>query len=136
LETKRQNQEHQDHAEQQRAASDSEADSQRPERRSVSIKLGGKQYRLRSDADEDWLQQVASYVDSSMEKVRARTDLVDSLDIALLAALNLAREVLQMRRAKADGPGDAIDPERLRDLIELVETELSETAAPASPSAP
>ena len=112
------------------AESNRKANPRRSAKRSVSVRLGGKEYNLRSDADEEWLQQVASYVDKSMQQIRERTDTVDSLDIALLAALNLAREVLQLRQA-ADGKGrEGLNSERLRDLIEMVETELS--VAPSS----
>ncbi len=111
-----------------------ETGSKRRGKNSVSIELGGKEYRLRSDADEERLQQVASYVDSSMQKVRDRTGMVDSLDIALLAALNLAREVLQLRESTRGAPESGIDPGRLRDLIELVETEIGAAASQGSQS--
>lgn len=101
-----------------------ESEPVQPAKRSISIQLGGKEYRLRSDADPEWLQRVASYVDKSMQQIRDRTDTVDSLDIALLAALNLAREVLQLRGAAKDAPESDQDSERIRNLIELVETEL------------
>lgn len=99
-------------------------------RQSVTIMLAGKEYRLRSDASEASLQQVASYVDRSMVKIRERTDTVDSLDIALLTALNLAREVLTLRgRADAESETrssalDDVSDGQLRSLIEQVESEL------------
>jgi len=110
---------------------------------SVTIKLAGKEYRLRSDASEESLQRVAGYVDQSMQKIRKRTDTIDSLDTALLTALNLAREVLYLRgqggesstgkaKAKAESDRDEkpqsnsgkfSDP-RLRGLIEQIELAL------------
>jgi cell division protein ZapA (FtsZ GTPase activity inhibitor) len=107
------------------------ADLRNAQKRSISIKLGGKEYRLRSDADEEWLQQVAAFVDKSMQNIRERTDTVDSLDIALLAALNLARELLQEREDAKDSPEGGIGAERLRDLIELVETEVDDMSSAA-----
>lgn len=109
-------------------------------KRSVTITLAGKQYRLRSDASEESLQQMAGYVDQSLQKIRERTDTVDSLDTALLAALSLAREVLFLRgqggesgQGKNKGSsnhsgldelsGD-ISESRLRGLIEQVESAL------------
>ncbi|MCP4036818.1 MAG: cell division protein ZapA [bacterium] len=92
----------------------------------MTIKLAGKEYRLRSSASEPWLQQVAGYVDQAMQQVKERTDTVDSLDIALLTALNLAREVLYLREqaeASAETASDLSDV-RLRSLIEQIESEL------------
>lgn len=94
----------------------------RVERQSVQVRLGGKEYRLRSEASEESLQRVADYVDHAMQKIRERTDTVDSQDIALLASLNLAREVLQLReQVEAGGGGSG---ERLQSLIERVEAAL------------
>jgi cell division protein ZapA len=91
----------------------------------VAIKLAGKEYRIRSDASEEWLQQVAGHVDQAMQNIRERTDTVDSLDIALLTALNLAREVLNLRsQLMGDELMHDASETRLRDLIEQVELEL------------
>jgi len=102
-------------------------DSGRTGKRTVNIRLAGKDYGLRSDADEDSLQQVAAYVDRSMQVIRDRTDTVDSLDVALLAALQLAREVLQLRKASEGSAGQGVDSDRLQALIEVVEHEVSES---------
>jgi cell division protein ZapA len=94
----------------------------------VTIKLAGKEYRIRSDASEEWLQQVASYVDQAMQKIRDRTETIDSLEIALLAALNLAREVLYLKNQVTVGE-EPVSNSRLRDLIDQIELELPATDA-------
>jgi cell division protein ZapA (FtsZ GTPase activity inhibitor) len=98
-------------------------------RNSVTIKLAGKEYRLRSEASEEELQRVAVYVEQAMQRIRERTDTVDSLDTALLTALNLAREVLHLREE-----GEVIQENlekdadnRLRGMIEKIEAVLPKT---------
>lgn len=86
-------------------------------RRSVAVEISGRQYRILSDADEESLQRVASYVDETMERIRTRTGAVDSLEIALLAALNIARELVDARSGGAVAPS----PTELRGLIDRVE---------------
>jgi len=66
-------------------------------RRSVAIRISGQEYRLLSDADEVWLQKVANHVDAAMTQIRDRTGTVDSLDVAILTALNLAKELLALK---------------------------------------
>lgn len=91
----------------------------------VSIRLAGKEYRIRSDASEEWLQKVADHVDKAMQNIRERTNTVDSLDIALLAALNLAREVLRLQsRATGEESMNDVSDARLRNLIDQIELEL------------
>ena len=98
----------------------------------VGVRIGGRDYRLRSDADEKWLQGVAEYVDESMGRIRSLTETVDSMDVAVLTALNLARELIELRE---NGPGPAarvqVDPDRLATLIELAESALAHEEATA-----
>lgn len=96
-------------------------------KRAVSVTIRGQEFRIRSEQDEESLQRVASYLDETMARVEERTGTVDSLGVAMLTALNLAREVVELR----DGSAQAADPGRLRELIELAESALA--GAPAAP---
>lgn len=99
-------------------------------KRSVSVELRGKQFRVRSNDDEELLQRVAGYLNAAMLEVEQRTGTVDSLDVALLTGLNLARELVEIREGRQPSGNDVgPDPERLRVLIELGESALR---APAS----
>jgi cell division protein ZapA (FtsZ GTPase activity inhibitor) len=93
-------------------------------KRSVAVRILGHEYKIRSDADEAWLQQVAERVDSAMTQIRERTGTVDTLDIAILTSLNLAREVLTLRAQSDSLPvgASAVEGGRLRALIELAES--------------
>ena len=91
---------------------------------SVGVELQGREYQIRSDGDAESLQRVAGYVDKAMNQIREVTNTVDTLDVALLTALNLAREVIASRESSSKG-GEVTtegDPTRLRALIELVES--------------
>jgi cell division protein ZapA len=93
-------------------------------RRAVSVRIRGQEFRVVSDDDEAWLQRVAGYLDETMATVEARTGTVDSLDVAMLTALNLARELVEIRERgplpSARGP----EADRLRSLIDLAESAL------------
>lgn len=95
-------------------------------RRPVSVTISGQEYHIVSDADEESLQRVASYVDETIERVRERTGTVDSLEVAMLAALNIARELVAARGA----PDAAPTPAELRHLIERVEAVAGGSADP------
>ena len=91
----------------------------------VSVRIRGQEFRIRSDDDEESLQRVAGYVDETMKTVEKRTGTVDSLDVALLTALNLARELVRIREERALAE-TAIPPDRLRSLTDRVEAALVE----------
>lgn len=106
-------------------------------KRSTEVEIGGRPYRIRGDIDEDWLKRVAAAVDDAMKTIQQHTDTVDSLEVAVLTALNLSRELLYLRDRVAElekrpGRGGTADLGDLRDLIELVESELEEGSAAPS----
>ena len=90
-------------------------------KRSISVRIRGHEFRVRSDDDEAALQRVAGYLDETMSKVEQRTGTVDSLSVAMLTALNLAREVVELREGRRELGGDT---KRLRSLIDLAESAL------------
>ena len=100
---------------------------------SIAIRIADKEYRIRSDTDEAWLQRVARYVDESFRRIRERTNTVDSLDIAILAALNLGQELIELRESGPVGDPDGLRVERaeLAELIDFVETELRSPEVPS-----
>ncbi len=89
---------------------------------SVSVRLRGREFRIRGDEDPKQLQRVAGYLDETMARVEEQTGAVDSLGVAMLTALNLAREVVEARDRQSVSAG--ANPRRLRSLIELAEAAL------------
>jgi len=97
-------------------------------RRSIPVRIGGQEYRIRSDAEPGTVERAAALVDETMARLRSRTGSVDSMDVAVLAALNLANQLVALRdELRAIPP--AVDPERVEALVALLE---SAVAVPAS----
>ncbi|MEN8183999.1 MAG: cell division protein ZapA [Myxococcota bacterium] len=93
-------------------------------KRSIPVSILGHEYRVRSDADESVVRSAATLVDETMGRIRQRTGTVDSLDLAVLAALNLANRLVSRGEAPKRWAAPAPeDDERLQALIELVESE-------------
>ena len=98
------------------------------EKRSIPVRILGQEYRVRSEAAEDTVRGAATLVDETMQRIRQRTGTVDTRDLAVLAALNLANRVVSAGRtpvAVQDASGDG----RLQTLIERVESEIENDAA-------
>jgi cell division protein ZapA (FtsZ GTPase activity inhibitor) len=94
-------------------------------RHSISVRILGQDYRIASDGDpaaEEQIQAAATLVDETMRKIRERTGTVDTLHIAVLAALNVANQYIAYREHPTATPGEPIDRERMHALIELVES--------------
>jgi cell division protein ZapA len=63
---------------------------------SVSVDIYDQTYHLRAP-DADYVQKLASTVDSKMRAVSANGNTVDSLRVAILAALNIADELMRLQ---------------------------------------
>ena len=105
-------------------------------RGSVSVRIEGREYVIRSDADREAVERAAVWVDETMAKIRARTRRVDSLDVAVLAALNIANQAVALRDDQTlfEARGSGGDAARVRALIGLVESALRPEAPPAASS--
>jgi cell division protein ZapA (FtsZ GTPase activity inhibitor) len=90
------------------------------EKRTVSVRIRGQDFRIRSDESPEQLARIARTVDETMERVETRTGAVDSYGVAMLTALNLAREIVG-----AQSMPHPIEPTRLRRLIELAESAIA-----------
>jgi cell division protein ZapA len=98
-------------------------------KRTVAVEILGQEYRIRSDSDAETIRRAAALVDETMAKVRDRTGTVDSLDIAVLTALNIANHLITLRDAAGTGSqGGKIRSADLGELINLVEAAIAEPA--------
>ena len=98
-------------------------------KRTIPVEILGQEYRIRSDSDPSTIRRAAALVDETMAKVRDRTGTVDTLDIAVLTALNIANHLISLRDTEATtSQGEKIRPNDLGELINLVEAAIADTA--------
>ncbi|WP_263367736.1 cell division protein ZapA [Edaphobacter bradus] len=73
-----------------------QADTQPQESQSIAVEIYDQVYHLRG-TDPAYIQQLAQIVDAKMSAVSAHGNTVDSLRVAVLAALNIADELQSLR---------------------------------------
>jgi cell division protein ZapA len=64
------------------------------------VRIAGQEYTLMADLPEDYIHKVAIYVDKKMSEVSRRRNDLSTTMIAVMAALNLADEVMELRGEK------------------------------------
>src|SRR5258706_7048491 len=67
----------------------------------IRVEIYNQTYSIRSDGDNDYIQDLAEYVDSKMREISSGTMTVDSLKVAILAALHIADEYYQLKHTQA-----------------------------------
>jgi cell division protein ZapA len=72
----------------------------------VKVDIYDQSYNVNARDDEDHVRELAAYVDRKMHEVAEATRIVDSLKVAVLAALNIADEFfsLRSRQREIEGP--------------------------------
>lgn len=71
----------------------------------IRVEIYNQTYNIRSDGDTEYIIQLAEFVDSRMREISSGTLTVDSLKVAILAALHIADELHRLKHLheQADG---------------------------------
>ena len=64
----------------------------------IRVEIYNQIYNIRSDGDSDYVTQLAEFVDHRMREISSGTLTVDSLKVAILAALHIADELHRLKR--------------------------------------
>jgi cell division protein ZapA len=97
----------------------------------VHVEIFGQTYAVRAGTDPGYVEKLAAFVDEQMKDVSRASGAVDSLRVAVLAALNLADDCFRLRReaeearAESGKTGSSAD-ERVRHLAKTLGAALGE----------
>ena len=87
---------------------------------SVRVEIFDQAYNLRG-SDPDYILKLAEYVDAKMRAVAEQTNTIDTVRLAVLAALNIADEFhLLKRRAEGGTPNYQVRANKLVDALDEV----------------
>ncbi len=100
----------------------------------VTVDIGGQRYPIRSELDEQYVAELAAYVDQKMRAASDAAPTSDMLGLAVLVALNLADEYFRARQAEPSDSGEF--NERALQLERLVDQILTQPSPSESLSAP
>ncbi len=89
----------------------------------TSVKIYHGTYQLRTGGDVEYLEELARHVDEQMLRISEETPTVDTLKIAILAALNIADEYFSAKK-RLEVSEDQVC-RKSTELVELLESHLS-----------
>ncbi len=88
----------------------------------AKIQIYGKTYSLKSSSDQVSTEEVAAYVDAKMRELSEVRSKTSSADLAVLAALNIAQELMELQ--KQTNANDKTYEEKIGRMIEALEDEI------------
>ncbi len=92
----------------------------------VKVQIFGQTYSIRGELDEEYVQELAAYVDEKMRTLAEATATVDTQKAAVLAALAIADELHGSRKER--GGREEMLREQAERCLTLVERALKQTA--------
>lgn len=90
--------------------------------KSVEIQIMGQKFVVRSESDEDYVKHVATFVNERISEILSKTKSVASLNVALLAAMNIADEFFKYKEREGDKFRGVT--KRIEQMIELIDLQL------------
>jgi cell division protein ZapA len=87
--------------------------------RLVDVTICNAHYTVRTDADEAYIQAIARYVNTRIEEVQDKTKSVSTINVIILAALNIADELFREKEKNRKYAKQIED--RSRHLIDMIE---------------
>ena len=89
---------------------------------SKKIQIYGKTYSLKSSSDQMNMEEVVAYVDAKMRELAAARSKTSSADLAVLAALNIAQELMELQNQTE--ANDKAQGEKIGQMLEALEEEI------------
>lgn len=94
-------------------------------KQTVQVTILGQHYSVRSEADPEEVRRVADFVNRRIEETHAAIRTANTLDVVVLALLNVTGELFELQREKGGAVSEG-DELRLRQLLARVEAACDE----------
>lgn len=93
-----------------------------PVKKTTEIAIMGQKFMVKSESNDDYVRRIAGFVDQKINEVMQSTKSVASLNVAILAAMNIADEYFKFKIDRDDRIDKA--EKKIKDMIELVDLQL------------
>lgn len=93
---------------------------------SVTVRILGKEYTVNCPPEEhEALVKSADYLNERMTTIRRRGKALGTEKIAVMAALNIARELLELQGVEGVAAPDSVSAQRLRQMTLDIDSTLA-----------
>ena len=90
--------------------------------KTIDVEIYGQRYTVNGEADESYVKQLADIVDQQMKQVAAGMRSATPAKLAVLAAFNLAHELMESERRFRQDEADA--DRRVASLMESIDQQM------------
>ena len=91
--------------------------------KTIDVEIYGQRFAIRGEADEAYIRRLASFVDGHMRHLAEGMNTTTPSKLALLTAVNLAHQLFEVERKRAQGDADV--ERRMASLMDSIEEQVS-----------
>jgi len=91
-------------------------------KKTFEVQLLNQKFQLKSESDEKYVQRVADFVNKKLFDIQEKTKSVSSLNVALLAALNIADDFFKIKGIEKEKVAQARG--KVREILGLIDRQL------------
>jgi cell division protein ZapA len=92
--------------------------------RLIEVNIFGNDYTVKTDADTEYIQEIARYVDKKMGEIVKNTKTVSTLNTAILAALNIADDLFKEKEKREELLTEVEN--RSEEIVKTIDTQLKQ----------
>ena len=92
---------------------------------STKVQIFGQTYTIAGDLDEQYVRELAAFVNGKMQAIAENTTTIDTQKAAVLAALSIADELYSLRKER--GNREELLKEQAERCLTLVERAIRQT---------
>lgn len=93
-------------------------------KKQIEVNIFGQTYTIAGDADGQYVNQLARYVDSKMKGLSKSAKNVPPNKLALLAAVNITHELFQLREEKSSR--EKVVETKTKDMIKRIDEQFTD----------
>ncbi len=94
--------------------------------KTYNLKIYGKDYRMTSQYDEAYINEMADYLDATMKKVSETTGVLDFYKLLILSSLHIVDDYLKLVKECKEAGGNPKLIKKIENMILKIEDSLTD----------
>ncbi|MBI5042274.1 MAG: cell division protein ZapA [Nitrospirae bacterium] len=93
-------------------------------KKGTRVNIYGREYSIKGDASDEYIRELAGYVDAKMREVAGNGSAMDAAKLAILAAVNIAHELHRLKKEQKEQ--DMAIYKKTEDIIDTIEEQFED----------
>ena len=93
--------------------------------KTVKVVIFGEEYTIRGQAESDYIVRIADFVDGKMKEIALKSRNKSPNRIAILAALNIAGELMDLKESRVKDMSQVED--RAKSILDMLDSKLADS---------